>query len=123
MPPSPSPWFLIRWVALSVLCYAVVAAWGNRKRSAGTEIRTTTDEERGLYEVLSELTPEERSCLLGILSLPHDERVAKIGRIYQSGGPLAEFLIDLEADQVTRITLVAMLNVLERQGTADPNQP
>jgi len=73
---------------------------------------TVEPEEVRLREVLSLWTPEERGALLNVLTADDDTRVAKIGELHQAGGSVAELLIDLEEDPVSRVTVIGMLRVM-----------
>ena len=70
-------------------------------------------DERRLVEHLSTWPPEQRRALLNVLTDDPETRAAKIGELFQAdGGPVAELLVDIEADPAVRVTVIGMLRAV-----------
>jgi hypothetical protein len=69
-----------------------------------------------LLAVLEAIPPRVRRFLLGLLTLPQEDRTALIGRLHRRGltPNLTELLIDLEVDELAREVVVAHLRAYDQ---------
>ena len=72
-------------------------------------MNTRTQEEQRLAENLAAYPADVRAALLRHLTKPADVRAAQIGELHDLGAGITELLIDLEEDDMLRLTVVQLL--------------